>query len=155
MQKLIVTGNLTVDPKMKEVNINGVATKVVNFSIALNERGREEPTYFRVHAWRGLAETCAKYLKKGRKVMVTGPVHQNSYKDSTGAIRYAMEVRADEIEFLDRNPDSGKEDALEQLDEADVVAEPVETPEPARTRTTRARQIAPAAPADGEEDLPF
>lgn len=104
MNKLTVVANLTNDPTMKTVNVHDVPTKVTNFSIAVNERGREQPTYFRCHAWRGLAETCAAYLKKGRKVLISGPVHQNSYKDSNGAIRYAMEIRVDEIEFLDRKP---------------------------------------------------
>ena len=114
MNKLEIIGNLTTDPALKTVNIKDVPTKVVNFSIAVNERGREEPTYFRCHAWRGIAETCAAYLKKGRKVYLTGPVHQSSYKDSSGAIRYAMEMRVDEMEFLDRKP--AEEEAEEDLE---------------------------------------
>lgn len=120
MNKITAVGNLTADPTLRTVKVKNVDTKVSNFSIAVNERGREEPTYFRVHAWRGLAETCASYLKKGRKVMVVGPVHQNSYKDNNGAIRYAMEIRAEEIEFLDRKPEDETEDELEQLDEDEL-----------------------------------
>ena len=104
MNKQTCIGNLTNMPTLRDVQINGVATKVCNFSIAVNERGREEPTYFRVHAWRGLAETAYKYLKTGRRVAVVGPVHLNSYVDKSGAVRYAMDIRADELEFQDRKP---------------------------------------------------
>ena len=117
---LLVTGNLTNDPTLRTVKVKNVDTKVANFSLAVNERGREEPTYFRVHAWRGLAETAASYLKKGRKVLIKGPVHQNSYKDTNGAIRYAMEIRAEEIEFLDRKPSEEEPDDLEQIDDDEL-----------------------------------
>ena len=119
MNSLTLVGNVCADPTLRTVKVRDVDTKVANFSVAVNERGREEPTYFRVHAWRGLAETCASYLKKGRKVLIRGPVHQNSYKDANGAIRYAMEVRAEEVEFLDRKP-AEEEDALEQIDDDEL-----------------------------------
>lgn len=128
MNCLEIIGNLTVDPVMREVNINNVPTKVTNFSVAVNERApagvKKDPVYFRVHAWRGLAETCFKYLKKGRKVLVKGPVRMNSYKDTNGAIRYALEVRADDLEFLDANPDKsadGASDELETLDPSELA----------------------------------
>lgn len=120
MHCIFAIGNLTNDPVMRTVEFEGAPTKVTNFSIAVNERGRTEPTYYRCHAWRGLAETCAEFLKKGRKVFVRGPVRLNSYKDSSGAIRYAMDIRVDEIEFLDRKPVEEQPDDLEVLSEEDL-----------------------------------
>ena len=125
MNCIELIGNLTVDPMMKTVNIQNVPTEVTNFSIAVNERGRTEPTYFRCHAWRGLAKTCNDYLLKGRKVFVKGPAHLNSYKDSNGAIRYSMDVRVDEIEFLDKKPQDDTQDVpqeanLEELNANDL-----------------------------------
>lgn len=117
MNTLEIIGNLTTDPVMKTVKVKDVPTKVTNFSIAVNERGREEPTYFRCHAWRGIAETCASFLKKGRKVLIKGPVHLNSYKDSNNSIRYAMDVRIDDLEFLDSKHVSEEPEEIEQLDE--------------------------------------
>lgn len=130
MNKLELIGNLTTDPVMKTVMIKDTPTKVTNFSIAVNERKRAdstdkpEPVYFRCHVWRGLAETCAEYLRKGRKVWISGPVKMNSYKDSSGAIRYAMDVRIDDIEFLDSKQPAGQmettqEEDLETLSEAE------------------------------------
>lgn len=122
MNRIDLVGNLTVDPTTRVVEFEGVPTNVTNFSIAVNEKGKKEPVYFRCHAWRGLADTCYKYLKKGRKVFISGPVKLKSYQDSSGAIRYAMDVRVDYIDFLDPNPDkkNNEPDELETLTEEDL-----------------------------------
>ena len=102
MIKTILSGNMTADPILNTRNIGGVETKVVNFTVAVNEGSGEQrkTTYVRVHAWRGLAETIAKYTAKGSKVLVTGPVRINSYVDKNGSFQCNLELRADEIEFL-------------------------------------------------------
>lgn len=108
MIKLICCGNLTADPVLNEREWTNpttgeiIKTKVCNFSIAANEGfgDRQVTTYFRVSAWRGLGETCKKYLTKGRAVLISGPVKLNNYVDKTGTIRSGMEIRADEIQFL-------------------------------------------------------
>lgn len=103
MNKIIIVGNLTADPAVATRNIGGNDVKVANFSVAVNEGYGEtrKTTYFRVNAWRGLAETIGQYLSKGRKVMVTGPVSLRQYKGTDGKIYTNLEVRADEVEFLD------------------------------------------------------
>lgn len=112
MIKLIACGNLTNDPVLNEreyVNPTTgevVKTHVCNFSIAANEGfgDRKTTVYFRVSAWRGLANVCKQYLTKGRAVLVSGPVKQNNYVDKTGTIRSGMEIRADEIQFIGAGP---------------------------------------------------
>ena len=131
MNCISIIGNLTTDPTIKTVNIQNVPTEVTNFSIAVNERGvKDVVTYFRCHAWRGLAKNCFDYLSKGRKVYLKGPVHLNSYKDSSGAIRYSMDIRVDEIEFLDKKPqeetlpeaEAQEISNLEMLDATDFIS---------------------------------
>ena len=72
--------------------------------MAVNRRrtqdGQPEADFFRVTAWRGLAETCGKYLDKGRKVCVVGPVSVNTYTGNDGQTRASMEVTAEDVEFL-------------------------------------------------------
>ena len=63
-------------------------------------QGQEQTDFFRVSAWRGLAENCEKYLAKGRKVAVTGSVSVNVYTTQNGVTRASMEVIADDVEFL-------------------------------------------------------
>lgn len=51
-------------------------------------------------AWRQLGEICQKYLAKGRKVAVVGPVTVRSYTANDGSTRFSLEVTADDVEFL-------------------------------------------------------
>ena len=64
MNKVVLIGNLTRDAELSETP-NGVA--VCRFSIAVNRDyanadGTKITDFFNVTTWRGLAETCGKYL---------------------------------------------------------------------------------------------
>lgn len=101
MNKLTIIGNLTRDPARRTVG-DGIA--VCDFTVAVNRRkkngGEPEADFFRVTAWRGLADNCAKYLAKGRKVAVTGAVSVSTYQANDGTTRAALEVTAEDVEFL-------------------------------------------------------
>ena len=98
MNKVILIGNLTKDPEHKQTP-NGVS--VCAFSIAVNRRMNKDVTdYFSIVAWRGLADICSKYLKKGQKVSVVGELQTRTYDDKNGVKRYVTEVSAEEVEFL-------------------------------------------------------
>jgi single-strand DNA-binding protein len=98
MQKLFIIGNLVRDPELR-VTPSGI--QVAGFTIAINGKKKEDPAMFvRVTAWRGLAETCAKYLTKGKKVFVSGPVSVTTYTAKDGTTRASMEITADDVEFL-------------------------------------------------------
>ena len=92
MNKLIIIGNLTRDPELKEVN----GVPLCTFTVAVNRRVKSG------------AHPQADYLAKGRKVAVSGPVSAHAYIDSTGGPRAALEMRADDVEFLSarQQPDS-------------------------------------------------
>jgi single-strand DNA-binding protein len=100
MNKLTIIGNLTKDPE-KRTTTSGV--NVCSFSVAVNKPKRDGQDqgadFFRVTAWRGLADICAKYLAKGRKVAVVGSVSLHTYQ-SNGETKASMEVNADDVEFL-------------------------------------------------------
>ena len=98
MQKLIIIGNLTANPELRSTP-NGIP--VCTFTIAVNGRKQDEPaTFFRVTAWRQLGENCNRYLTKGKKVFVSGPVSVSTYTAKDGTTRASMEITADEVEFL-------------------------------------------------------
>ncbi|MEA4928574.1 MAG: single-stranded DNA-binding protein [Candidatus Limiplasma sp.] len=101
MNKLTIIGNLTRDPESRTVDAESA---VCSFTVAVNKRTRSdhpEADYFRVSAWGKLGENCQRYLVKGKKVAVVGPVSVSSYeaKDGSGT-RYTLEVRAEDVEFL-------------------------------------------------------
>ena len=98
MNKITLIGNLTNEPE-KRATPNG--TSVTSFTIAVNRRGQDKQTdFFRINAWRGLADTCAKYLAKGRKVAVVGELQARTYEAKDGKTKVSLDVQADEVEFL-------------------------------------------------------
>lgn len=102
MNKLFIIGNLTRAPELRTMPDGRT---VCNFTVAVNRRmkkGAEHPEadYFRVTAWDALGENCGKYLAKGKKVNVIGPVSLDHYADQNGEIRYYLQMKADEVEFL-------------------------------------------------------
>lgn len=96
MNKLTIIGSLGKDPELRTTQ-SGI--NVCTFSVAVNNR-KGETTWFRVSAWRGLAETCSKYLAKGRKVAVVGSVSAQAYMGSDGTAKASLELTADDVEFL-------------------------------------------------------
>ena len=110
MNKIILIGNLTRDPELKTTP-NGYS--VCEFTIAVNDRnarrqqnGQENAQFFRISAWRQLGENCQRYLAKGRKVYVSGPLTARTYQANDGTTRVSLEVQADDVEFLSsRNDD--------------------------------------------------
>ncbi len=102
MNKVILIGNLTRDPELTETP-SGVA--VCRFSIAVsrdyaNSDGTRETDFFNITVWRGRAENCGKYLKKGNKVAVIGSLQNRTYEDKDGIKRTVTDVVANEVEFL-------------------------------------------------------
>ena len=101
MNKLTIIGNLTKDPELRTTS-SGI--NVCSFTVAVNRRrkveGQPEADFFRVAAWRQLGENCQRYLAKGRKVAVTGPISVSTYQASDGSTRASLDVTADEVEFL-------------------------------------------------------
>ena len=102
MNYVFLIGNLTHDPQLSETN-SGIS--VCKFSIAVNRRfssqdGEQQTDFFNVTAWRGLGETVAKYCKKGSKVAVLGSVQIRNYEDREGAKRTAVDIVAQDVEFL-------------------------------------------------------
>ena len=80
--------------------------------MAVNRRkraGQEQADvdYFNVSVWREKGENCAKYLSKGKKVCVTGPVAVETYKRQDGTMGASMRVTADDVEFLTPKGDGG------------------------------------------------
>ncbi len=126
MNKVILIGNLTRDPELTETP-SGVA--VCRFSIAVsrdyaNADGTRETDFFNITVWRGRAENCGKYLKKGNKVAIVGSLQNRSYEDKDGIKRNVTDVVANEVEFLTPKNAQGDVD-----DNAPVVTAKRERPQ--------------------------
>lgn len=104
-QQITLIGNLGRDPEMRYTP-SGVP--VTTFTVAVNRRWtgqdgqpQEKTLWFRVTAWRKLAETASQYLTKGSKVLVVGTLEEpQAYIDREGQPRASLEVTAQDIRFL-------------------------------------------------------
>ena len=96
-----ITGNLTDDPDLR-VTPNGHA--VANFRLAVTARVKDgdswrdgDTSYFRINAWRQLAEHVAESLSKGDRAVVIGRLKSRSWETPEGDKRSVVEVEADEV----------------------------------------------------------
>jgi single-strand DNA-binding protein len=131
---LFIIGNLCSDPQSRTTQSG---KQVCSFTVAVNRprtsEGQPDADFFRVTAWNALADNCARYLFKGKKVAVTGPVSVSTYKAQNGDMRAQMEVYAQEVEFL--TP-------------ADKAPQNAQQPQKTDKQTGYAQ-------ADEDEDMPF
>ena len=112
LNKIMVIGNLGTDPEMRYTP-NGYP--VTSFTIATNRsyntqdgERREETEWFRVTAWRDLAERVNQYLAKGRRAYVEGRLQSRTYQGNDGQTRFTNEIVANVGLFLDR-PSAGEQ----------------------------------------------
>ena len=103
INRIVLIGRLTRDPDLRYTS-NGTATTV--FTIAVdrpftNKDGKREADFIRIVTWRGLAENCAKYLKKGRLAAVDGRLQIRSFNNDEGKRVTISEVVADNVRFLE------------------------------------------------------
>jgi single-strand DNA-binding protein len=116
-QNTVVVGHLGRDPEMR---YTPDGTPVTTFSIATTRKWtnaagepQERTTWFRVSAWRKLAELCNQYLTKGRLVLVEGDIDASAWSDKTsGEARASLELRARNVRFL-----GGRGDRVETSEE--------------------------------------
>ncbi len=113
--KVFLIGNLTHDP---ELNETPSGTKVATFGVAANCKFRkadgtqdERTCFVDVVVWDWLAETCAHYLKKGKRVFIEGRLEYCVW-EADGQRRSKHEVHAKTVQFLspDDAPSVGSTD---------------------------------------------
>ncbi len=105
LNRVQLAGNLTRDPELKYLQSG---TAVTNMNMAINrkyksgEEMKEDVCFVRIVVWARRAEVCAEYLKKGSPVFVEGRLQSRSWEQD-GQKRYAMDVVADNVQFLGGN----------------------------------------------------
>lgn len=124
-QSITIVGNLGGDPEQRNTP-SGVP--VTNFNVAVNKSWtgqdgakHEKTTWFRITTWRTLAETCKRYLTKGRQVLVVGEMEEaKAFQKKDGSMGAALEVTASVVRFIGPNG--------EHTDMPGVVEETSEAP---------------------------
>ncbi len=105
INKVMVIGNLGAKPVIRTLPSG---QKVANFSLATTERftdrngaKQERTDWHRIVAFGPLADTCERFLSKGRQVYVEGRLTTRQYeaKDESGK-RYRTEIVAQQLRLL-------------------------------------------------------
>lgn len=105
INRVILTGNLTRDPELRST---GSGMSVCSLRIASNTRRKDnasgewvdKPNYFDVTIWGRQGENAAQYLSKGRPVAIDGRLEWREFTDKEGNKRQAVEIVADNVQFL-------------------------------------------------------
>ena len=102
MNSVVLIGRLTRDPELSYTP--NTQTAVAHFSIAVDRPRRNGEDagadFIRITVFGKQAETCNRYLNKGRQVAVLGRIQTGSYKNRDGVTVYTTDVVADRVEFL-------------------------------------------------------
>ena len=102
MNSVVLIGRLTRDPELSYTP--NTQTAACRFTIAVDrprKDGQDQGADFiRITVWGRQAETCDRYLSKGRQVAVHGRIQTGSYKNRDGETVYTTDVVADRVEFL-------------------------------------------------------
>lgn len=106
LNRVTLLGNVGKDPDVRYLD-KGVC--VAQFSLATTEKGyaKEDGTqvpdrteWHDIVAWRGIAQTIEKYVKKGDKLYIEGKLRHSSYEDQNGIKRYRADIYVDNMEML-------------------------------------------------------
>ena len=121
INKVIVIGNLGANPVIRALPNSG--QNVANFSVATTERftdrngARQERTdWHRIVAFGRLADTCERFLTKGRQVYVEGRLTTRQYeaKDGSGK-RYRTEIVARQLRLLGNRANTPKTETSDDI----------------------------------------
>lgn len=109
MNDVKLLGRLTRDP---EIRYTQTGSPVARFDLAVNA-GKDSTEYFHIVAFSEVAEFSSKYLNKGRQIVVSGHLHNNSWQDKNNQKRVTTEIIADRIYFADSKQNDGQQAAGE------------------------------------------
>jgi single-strand DNA-binding protein len=91
-------------------------TPVAMFNLAFNRwvkgeggRWQELPSFIGVLASGRLAERCSEHLHKGSALYLEGRLQSRSYRSPDGRTRSVIEIRADQVQFLEKDGTSPDE----------------------------------------------
>jgi single-strand DNA-binding protein len=115
--RIIIAGNLTRDPEYKQLPSG---QGVCRLGLASNRQFKNRQTgtsiqevcYVDVDVWGPQADSCNKFLQKGRGVLIEGRLKFDTWQDQQGQTRSKHSIVADRVVFLGNGEQAG--DASEE-----------------------------------------
>lgn len=121
LNRIIAIGRLTKKPELRTTP-QGSAVSTFTIAVDRNFGENRETDFIPVVVWKGLAESCAKHLDKGKLVGVDGRLQIRTYEDSKGEKRTVAEIVAADVQFLSpKNEAPRYEESLEEMSPMDEI----------------------------------
>ncbi len=113
VNKVILVGHVGKDPDIRYIEKN---LAVANFTLATSERAYtlqngtqvpERTEWHNIVAWRSLATTAEKFIRKGSQLYIEGKIQTRNW-EKDGIKRYTTEIIAESIQLLGAKRDSNE-----------------------------------------------
>ena len=128
---VLLAGNLVKDPQWKQIDEDSI---VCQFTVANNRSYFNKkdntwvnvPCFVTVETWGHVAESCIKYLKKGRGVRIVGRLQQSRWSSQTGTRMERLFVVSEHVEFQPQKKNdqetvvAPKPSEMEKLDSSEI-----------------------------------
>ena len=113
MSYVTIVGNVGKDPEVKTVNVDGEERQLVEFSVAENRYGSDEPTWYPITVWEGSSSFnfIKDHVKRGSGVKISASHYEESYTDKEGNERRANRYRLFDIQFVGGKKKDGGDEA--------------------------------------------
>lgn len=131
MNTVILFGNLTRDPEVREVGEK--KAKVANFSLAVNRHFKradgtkdEEVTYVDCEAWDTGANTIETYCSKGDPLLIQGSLKMDQWENDNGEKRSKLKVRVTSFKLIGgrKNSDDAPKASPKKQETVQYMGEP-------------------------------
>lgn len=111
-QKVVLIGRVGRDAEGKYLQSGDMVT---SFSVATSKKWKkdgkdvEQTVWWRVTAWRKLAEICNQHVKKGSLVLVEGELAEpKAYQKKDGSYGTNLDITANVVRFVGSKQDRGE-----------------------------------------------
>lgn len=166
MNSVILIGRLARDPELSYTPNTQTAACRITLAVDRPKRNGDaqgadyvrSADFIRVTVWGRQAETCDRYLSKGRQIAVMGRIQTGSYKNRNGETVYTTDVVAERVEFL-----GGNQQSQPQVNTDEVQRQADELLRPRQQQNTQMKMESqfngfddlPDTFMEAEDDIPF
>ncbi len=94
-----IIGNVGSDPQTRATQ---GGKSVTSFSVAVNQGNQQnqKTTWFKVQCWEKLSDVAQKWVKKGDRIFIAGPIEGNEWKTNQGEARFDLQITARDLQLL-------------------------------------------------------
>ena len=128
MNKLILTGRPTTDPEIIYTEEEEKQKILAKFRLASNRifvrEGEATADFIPCIAFGKQAKLIEEYVKKGSRILVTGPIRNNDYTNKHGEKIYGFQMTIETIEFLEKKKSSANGEEFMNLSEEELADMP-------------------------------